>query len=846
MRILWACCALFSVFSTFSPAQAPKKYTASEIHHELQKLNFLGTALYVAAHPDDENTRLISYLSNEVRARTVYLSLTRGDGGQNLIGPELRELLGVLRTQELLGARGVDGGEQRFSRANDFGYSKHPEETLQIWDKDKVLSDMVWAIRTLKPDVIVNRFDHRTPGTTHGHHTASAMLSYESFELASDPSKYTDQLSETTVWQPKRLFFNTSWWFYGSRDNFAKADKSRLLEFDVGVYYPNLGVSNNEIASMASSQHKCQGFGRLLSRGSQPEYLELLKGDLPDDRMNIFDGIDTSWSRIPGGEAVGAILYRIEQNFNFKNPGIHLPELVRAYQLLQNVDDTHWKEIKSKHLKEIILACGGIYLEANAQSASAIPGQSVTLDIEVLNRSETPIRLNRIVVLNTEASTTPEEELQQNVKRNYELRFAVPQNSSYTTPYWLNGEGTLGMYSVSDNALIGQPETPKAFEITFDLVIDGVPLEFTKPVVHRFSKPDIGELYEPFVVLPKVTASFSEDVFLFNTTDPVNIDLAIRAGADDVNGIATLDLPSGWVAQPAAINFAIQNKGAIQNVTFQLVPPQEESVGVIQPVLTVDGNSFGQELVEIEYKHIPKQSILLPSTAKVVRMDIKKVGKSIGYIVGAGDKVPESLSQIGYEVETIDVNAIEKGSLNKFDGIVLGIRAYNVVEALEFKQPYLLEYVKNGGNMIVQYNTANRWRSQFSNIAPYPLTISRDRVTDENAAVEILAKGHELVNFPNEIVSRDFEGWVQERGLYFPNSWGEEFTPILTMNDKGETPKEGSLLVAPYGEGYYIYTGLSFFRELPAGVPGAYKLFANMLSLGKGNTNDKKQNDVKG
>ncbi len=846
MRIIWACCALLLLFTLPSSAQSPKKYTASEIHHELQKLNFLGTALYVAAHPDDENTRLISYLSNEVKARTLYLSLTRGDGGQNLIGPELRELLGVLRTQELLAARRIDGGEQRFSRANDFGYSKHPDETLQIWNKEEVLSDVVWAIRTLKPDVIVNRFDHRSPGTTHGHHTASAMLSHEAFELTNNPNSYPEQLSETTVWQPKRLFFNTSWWFYGSRENFAKADKSKLLEFDVGVYYPSLGVSNNEMASLASSQHKCQGFGRLLSRGSQPEYLELLKGDLPTDRSNIFDGIDTSWSRIAGGKAIGDILYAVEKDFDFTNPAAHLPELLRAYELLQKVNDEHWKKIKLEHLKQIILACGGIYLEANAQSASAIPGESVTLDIEVLSRSNATIALQSISVSDTDAAITPAEELFQNVKNNYELNFTIPQNKAFSTPYWLNTEGTLGMYSVTDRSLIGDPETANAFSVSFNLSINGVTMQFSKPVVRRFSKPDVGELYEPFVVLPKVTASFSEDVFLFNTPDPITIDLAVRAGADSTKGIARLNLPAGWVTHPAAINFDIQKKGAVQNVAFEVLPPPTESVGAIEPVLTVDDVEFRQQLVEISYKHIPKQSILLPSAAKVVRMDIKKVGKNIGYIVGAGDKVPESLSQIGYAVETIDVNSIEEGSLDKFDGVVLGIRAYNVVEALQFKQPYLLEYVKNGGNMVVQYNTANRWRSQFANIAPYPLTISRDRVTDENADVEILAKDHELVNFPNEIVAKDFDGWVQERGLYFPNSWGNEFTPILAMKDKGETAKQGSLLVAPYGNGYYIYTGLSFFRELPAGVPGAYKLFANMLSLGKEKANDTKRNDVKG
>ncbi|MEM9868028.1 MAG: PIG-L family deacetylase, partial [Bacteroidota bacterium] len=361
MRNFWVKLLTVCFFVSNSFAQKPAKPSSAEIYHSIKKLNFLGTALYVAAHPDDENTRLISYLSNYQKARTAYLSLTRGDGGQNLIGPELRELLGVLRTQELLAARRVDGGEQWFSRANDFGYSKQPDETLSIWDKEKVLGDVVWAIRNLKPDIVINRFDHRTPGTTHGHHTASAMLSLEAFDLVNDPKAYPEQLELTELWQPKRVFFNTSWWFYGSRENFEKADKSNLVKLDVGVYYPELGLSNNEMASVASSQHLCQGFGRLTTRGSQDEYVELVKGDMPSS-ANLFDGIDTSWSRIEGGKPIGEILYEIEENFNFQNPSKHVPELVRAYQLLQKINDAHWRMLKSGALKNIILACSGLYL----------------------------------------------------------------------------------------------------------------------------------------------------------------------------------------------------------------------------------------------------------------------------------------------------------------------------------------------------------------------------------------------------------------------------------------------------------------------------------------------------
>ncbi|GMN08687.1 hypothetical protein MTsPCn9_08570 [Croceitalea sp. MTPC9] len=815
--------------------QSPKKLSSAAIHHEIEKLNFLGAALYVAAHPDDENTRLISYLANHVKARTTYLSLTRGDGGQNLIGAELRELLGVLRTQELLAARRVDGGEQRFSRANDFGYSKHPDETLQIWNKEKVLGDVVWAIRTLKPDIIINRFDHRTPGSSHGHHTSSAMLSFEAFDMINNPNAYPEQLTSTKLWQPKRLYFNTNWWFYGSRENFEKADKSNMSKLDVGVYYPNLGISNNEIAALASSQHLCQGFGRISSRGTQEEYVEYLKGDIAKNKNDLFDGINTTWSRVSGGKAVGEILYEVENNFNFKNPSVHIPNLVEAYARLQKIEDEHWRNLKSKHLEEIILACAGIYLEANANSYSAVPGENVKVRIEALNRSNSSIKLKSVDIQGTGAVVNPNIDLQENKRENLELEFKVNENANTSNAYWLNEKGTLGMYSVKDDSLIGKPETPSAFIANFELDFGGTIIDFKKPVVHHYSKPDKGEIYEPFMVLPQVSASFKDDVLLFSDSNTKEIIVEIRAGKNDINGTVSLNHPKGWSVNPSSVDFSIKQKNDIQSVTFSLTPPEGESEGIISPSISIDEKIYTKKLVEINYDHVPKQSILLPSEAKVVRLDIKKSGNNIGYIVGAGDNVPESLQQIGYTVETIDVPSIQEGSLAKYDGVVLGIRAYNVIEELKFKQAYLLDYVKNGGNLIVQYNTAGRWRDQFKNIAPYPITISRDRVTDENAKVEILAKNHSLINFPNTITEKDFGGWVQERGLYFPNEWSKEFTPILSMNDKGENKKTGSLLVAQYGKGHYIYTGLSFFRELPAGVPGAYKLFANMLSIGKEN-----------
>ena len=383
------------LFSTTFYAQKPQKLNSNQIYEKIQKLNFLGTALYIAAHPDDENTRLISYLANNVKARTAYLSMTRGDGGQNLIGPEIRELLGLIRTQELLAARGIDGGEQLFTRANDFGYSKHPDETLAFWNKDKVLSDVVWAIRTFKPDVIINRFNHRTPGSTHGHHTASAMLSVEAFDLASDPTKYSSQLkySEASVWKPQRLFFNTSWWFYGSQEAFKKATEGKLTSFDVGVYYPLKGLSNNELASMASSQHLCQGFGRVTTRGEQREYVEFLKGTKPKDKSDVFSGINTTWNRLKGGGEIGDILYEVEKNFDFSNPSKHLPALLNAYDKIILLEDTHWSKIKIKQIKGIIEACAGLYLEVSATSSSATANATIELNMEVLNRSNITMHL---------------------------------------------------------------------------------------------------------------------------------------------------------------------------------------------------------------------------------------------------------------------------------------------------------------------------------------------------------------------------------------------------------------------------------------------------------------------
>ena len=816
-------------FTSFS--QRPNKPTSAEIYQKIQKLNVLGSVLYIAAHPDDENTRLIAYLANTVKANTAYLSLTRGDGGQNLIGPQLRELLGVIRTEELLAARRIDGGQQFFTRANDFGFSKHPDETLAIWDKDKVLSDVVRIIRKFKPDVIINRFDHRTPGSTHGHHTTSAILSVKAFDLVGDQKAYPEQLQTLETWQPKRLFQNTSWWFYGSREAFAKADKSNFVTVDIGSYDPIQGLSNTEIASLSRSQHRSQGFGNTGTRGSQLDYLELLKGDMPDDSSDIFDGIDTSWNRVKGGAPIGKMIDEILDGYDFTNPAASVPGLVGVYKKVAALEDGYWKSVKLQELKECIQASTGLYLEAVADSPTVVPGDQAEITIEAINRSSQSVKLENIKLHpNSPFSFTPTV-LKNNAKTEIKATLTVPELFASTNPYWLNEKGSLGMYTVSQDSLIGYPETPRALKVEFHVSVAGQLIPFEKEVVYKKTDPVEGELYRPVDIVPAFSVGIGERIFVFDTEKSQQIPVTVTTYGQNGKGTLTLNAPKNWMVQPKNVDFSIAQKGASQTFVFEVTPPDGASEGQIVPVIRSEGQEYTNTIHTIDYVHIPYQHVALPAESKVVRLDIKKKGQQIGYIDGAGDIIPQSLKQMGYTVTTIDPVEMNVNLLQNFDAIVLGIRAFNTVDALRYKQNVLFDYVKNGGTVIVQYNTNRRLKTE--EIAPYPLTLSRDRVTDEYADIKMLNKDHPFWNSPNQITEKDFEGWVQERGLYFPNEWDKAFIPLIATKDKGEELTKGSLLVAPYGKGYYVYTGLSFFRQFPAGVSGAYRIFANLLSLGK-------------
>jgi len=811
----------------------PEKLNSGELHADIQKLQVLGSALYMAAHPDDENTRLIAYLSNVEKVETAYLSLTRGDGGQNLIAPDIRELLGLTRTQELLAARRTDGGTQFFSRANDFGYSKHPDETFNIWDKQQVLADAVWVIRKWRPDVIVLRFDPRAPGTTHGHHTASAIIGQEAFDLAGDREAFPEQLRYVKPWQPRRIYWNAYTW----RGVPEHMRQDKIIKLDANVYLPKLGESVSEIAARSRSQHRSQGFGSAGSRGESIEQLELLKGDDNDMEGDPFAGIDVSWNRVKGGDKIGAALRDIERDFNFDEPSASVPALVRAREMMAALPDGYWKTKKLAELDEIIAQSLGLYLFAKTDDPIVTAGAEIEIEIEASNRSDVPVKLVDYFIEGTGMTrATADSVLLRGRDMKETQTYTILPGLAASGPYWLRDPWKLGMYTVKDQAIRGQAESDDALTVNFNVEIDGVPFTFRRPVRYGFTDRVMGEQVQPLEVMPPVFGELDKSSYLFTESKPTPVRIKVTSAKADLSGTVELCTPDTWTVEPKNRAFTLTRKGEEQYFEFLLTPPAGQARGMIVPLVKLDGEpegGYSRKLVTIDHDHIPVQLADLDASAPVAKLDLKIAGKNIGYVNGAGDAIPEALTNIGFTVTTLSKDVIATGNLSQFDAIVIGIRAYNTERDMSNMQPRLLDYVKNGGTMVVQYNTSRGLKIPMTEIGPYPFQLSRDRTTVEEAEVRILAPDHPVLNYPNKITSKDFDGWVQERGLYFPSSWDERYTPILSSNDPGEKPHDGGMLVAEYGKGHYVYTGYSFFRELPAGVPGAYRLFANLVGLGQ-------------
>ncbi|MFT5802095.1 MAG: LmbE family N-acetylglucosaminyl deacetylase, partial [Nonlabens sp.] len=664
--------------------------TSYEIYEDIQRLSFLGSVLYVAAHPDDENTNLITYLSNHLKAKTSYLSLTRGDGGQNRIGTELREQLGVIRTQELLKARSIDGGQQYFSRANDFGYSKNPEETLEIWDEAKLLEDIVWIIRKVQPDVIINRFDHRTPGTTHGHHTASAILSKKAFSLANDKSFYPQQLDYVSTCQPKRLFLNQSYWFYGGEENFAKIDKSGFTGMDVGVHYYGKGKSNNQMAATSRSQHRCQGMGTTPKLGKNMEYLEQLEGLPLPNQQDIFSGINTSWTRIKGSENAKKLVKKITSEYNFSSPYESLSDLVELHDELRQLEDGYWKSTKSAEVKSLILACTNLHLLATAKSSTIVSGESLEVQIEIVNQSPVELKLKGYNFPRFEKATNIR--LPFNEAIYIDRALEVAPETAIDNPYWLNGSASLGMYQVRERKLRGLPETPSQLYVNFLLGIHGTTFEYQFPINHQFTDPVVGQVYEPLRVIPPVSLEATEAVYIFPNNNSQKISIEVKAGRDNINGTLFPAQGKNWKCSPASIDFNLAKKGMSQSFEFELTPPIQQEEATFNPYILMDSIRYDKTLHDIRYQHIPRQMVFLPASAKTVRIDVATRGKAIAYLMGAGDVVPDQLRQIGYDVDVLSSSDITTTRLQGYDALILGIRAYNVIEDIPFRQKAIFDY----------------------------------------------------------------------------------------------------------------------------------------------------------
>lgn len=823
---------LFILPFGFLNAQPPKSYSSSEILLQLKKLNTVGSVLYIAAHPDDENTRLIAYLANEKCLRTGYLSLTRGDGGQNLIGPEQGVELGLIRTQELLAARRIDGGEQFFTRAYDFGFSKTPEETFDKWNHDSILSDVVWVIRNFRPDIIISRFATDGSGG-HGHHTASGILAEEAFDAAADSTRFPEQLKYVKVWQARRMFYNTT-----ARFRDPKADMSKFIKLDVGGYNALLGKSYGEIAAESRSMHKSQGFGSAKQRGEYFEYFKPIKGDTANLK-DIFEGMDFSWRRIKGGDSIGILCEEATKKYNVFNPESIVSPLLEINNFINSVRPglTNYFEDKSELCQNLIIATLGITVDITCNESQIAKGTVNKITTSAINRSNKSIGIWRIVYPEQIKSDTT---LITTMKSNQLLSFnsytnpkLMKSNTLPSQPYWLKSNPN-GIFHINEQKKIGLADgifIDNSCWVLFSLNMNA----FSKfyPIQYRWVDPEKGELYRPLVIIPPVLLTMENEVIAFSDNKFKEVKVKVKAGKDSLNAKVKLQIPAGWKLEPSEINVSLLKKNDEQTVSFKVIPQPNTSQGIAKAIAEVNGETYTKSIREIKYDHIPIQTWFPEAEAKLLKLDIKKTAKRIGYIPGAGDEVQQCLSQLGYEVVTITDAMLANEDLKNFNTIITGIRAYNTNPLLTTYKQKLMDYVSNGGNLIVQYNT-NSFAGPFKgDVGPKPFKLTRERVTDENAKVNFELPNHPVLNTPNKITEKDFEGWIQERGIYFAGDIDSTYQCPLSMNDKGEKPNKGSLIIAKHGKGNFIYTGLVFFRELPAGVPGAYRLMVNLIEMGK-------------
>ena len=809
--------------SLIGSAQNPRTYSSSEILLQLKKLNVLGSVLYIGAHPDDENNALLPYFANEKLYRTAYLSLTRGDGGQNLIGVEQGIELGLIRTQELLAARKVDGAEQYFSRAYEFGFSKSADEALKIWDREKILADMVWVIRQYQPDVIIKRF----PGDSragHGHHSASAILADEAFIAAADPNRFPEQFQYAVKpWQAKRILWNT--FNFGGNNTTSE----NQLKIDIGGYNALLGKSYGEMGGEARTMHKSQGEGRPRRRGQSFEYFLNTGGEAPV--KDLMDGIVTDWKRINGGEVIQSMINDIIAKYKPDQPELSVTALLNLYKLIKELPVENWRNKKLTEVQQLIESCSALYVEATSNQQNVVQGDTLKISFVLNERRNINVVVKNMVIENFDTTLSTHLSTNQNLTINKNL---VVANKRISQPYWLEYPLKGGTFEVRDQFMIGKAENDPSFEVTMWLNIEGEDFIIKRPVQYRVIDPVKGDTYQPIAVLPKVELSYSNDNFISVNGAPATARIGLRSNANDSASYSVVQQYSKkWENELPFFQYAVKNNKDDQRLAVFNPITTETNISEEINLKTSDGKFDGYTKT-ISYDHIPTITYFPKAKANLVKVDVKIVGKKIGYIVGAGDKVPQELEQMGYSVKILSEADLDDENLKQFDAIITGIRAYNIHEYLGNKNEVLKRYVQNGGNLIVQYLKSNQVGLKRVVAGPYTFTIDGGtRVTEEDATVSFLLPQHPALNDPNKITEKDFEGWVQERSTYQAVKTDEHFEMPLGMNDRGEKQSNGSLAIAKYGKGNFVYASLVFFRQLPAGVPGAYRLMANLIALPK-------------
>lgn len=826
-RILFLYClpAVLCLLSVNSKSQVPETYTSSEIYLQLKKLNVLGSVLYIAAHPDDENNGFLPYLAKEKLYRTAYLSLTRGDGGQNLIGSEQGVELGMIRTQELLAARRIDGAEQYFSRAYEFGFSKSWEEALRIWDKDKILSDVVWMIRKYQPDIIITRF----PGDAragHGHHAASSILAQQAFIAAADPTKYPEQFRYgVKPWKAKRILWNT---FNFGGTNTTSPDQ---LKVEVGGYNPLLGKSYGELGGEARTMHKSQGEGRPRRRGPVYEYFQLLNGEPAKD--DLMEGIVTDWKRISGGDKIQEMVNDILSHYQFEKPEASVPALVKLHHAIASLPAGNWRDQKLAETQKLIESCAALFSEATTSQETVVQGDNLPVTFFFNKRREVNAIVKRVRLEGIDTSFVSI--LSVNSNFSFSQNIHVAADKKISQPYWLEYPKEEGQFVVKDQLLIGKAQNDPSYEAEFTVSIEGEEFLIKRPVQYKYVDPAKGELYQPLVVMPAAEMSFTKENYVSMNGSPVRVatQLKVNGGSGKDYSVELSKVAGFKQSTPSSLK-DVADKGRNPVSVYE---PFDKGKDFKEELFLTSGSSnvYAGSAKLIAYDHIPNITYFTPAKTNLINLEIKTVGKKIGYIVGAGDKVPAALEQLGYEVKLLTEADITFENLVQYDAVILGIRAANIYDYLSARNEVLNKYVENGGNLISQYIKSNLTSTNKKiKLGPYPFSISTgSRVTEEDAEVSILLPQHPVLNYPNKITNKDFDGWIQERSTYQVDQADMHYVMPLGMNDAGEKPGNGSLAIAPYGKGNFAYVSLVLFRQLPAAVPGAFRILANLIALPK-------------